>query len=143
MFKFGKFFNAQGEYLPDPEPVAMPVGFERPPTLAEQVARLVRSNELARLAQSEGMETFEEADDFDVDDDFDPSTPWEQDFDLAAIRAVDRGIVAPPTTTEHHAAKERTKGFFKRKKDKPATPSTVEDDSSVDPQISKDESAVE
>lgn len=33
------------------------------------------------MAEAEGMETFEESDDFDVGDDLDPSTPYEADFD--------------------------------------------------------------
>lgn len=74
---------------PDPTPMAMPSGFRRPPTLAEQVARLVRSERFQRQAQEAGFESFEEADDFDVDDDPpDPSTPFEPFFDPALGREI-------------------------------------------------------
>lgn len=69
-----------GHEIPDSRPLQLPAGFKRPETLAEQVARLVRSESLRRSAGEE-YETFDEADDFDVDDDFDPSTPWEAFFD--------------------------------------------------------------
>lgn len=64
----------------DPTPVAIPVGFHRPPTLAEQVARLVKSERWNYEMARQGHETFEEANDFDIDDEFggvDRSIPFE------------------------------------------------------------------
>lgn len=69
-----------GHEIPDPKPVAIPAGFKRPETLAEQVQRLVRTS-ISRQAAEQGFETFEESEDFDVDDEFDPSTPYETFFD--------------------------------------------------------------
>ncbi len=43
-------------------------------TLHELMARM------SQLAQERGEETLEEADDFDVGDDFDPTSPWEEQF---------------------------------------------------------------
>lgn len=60
--------NERGHEVPDATPVAMPVGFRKPESLQDQIQRLVR-NELSARAASQGMETFEEADDFDVGDD--------------------------------------------------------------------------
>lgn len=65
----------------DSKPMALPVNYKRPPTLAEQVARLVRSEQLKQAAQNAGNETFEESDDFDIGDDFDPSSPYEEQFE--------------------------------------------------------------
>jgi len=80
---------------------SIPVGFKRPETLAEQVARLVRHSEFARMVHSQGLETFEEADDFDIDDDIPlPNTPWESDYDLPAVNAMDAGIVKTPSEEE-------------------------------------------
>lgn len=70
----------RGREVPDPRPMQIPAGFKRPETLAEQVQRLVRTT-ISRRAQEEGFETFEESEDFDVDDDVDPSTPYETFFD--------------------------------------------------------------
>lgn len=54
------------EEIPDKKPVALPVGFERPEPLESMIARLIRV-ESVRAGQ-QGLETFEEADDFDLDD---------------------------------------------------------------------------
>lgn len=74
-------FDHRGHELPDPTPVAIPVGLKRPESLQDQIRRLVR-NELSAHAVAHGRESFEEADDFEVEDDPpDPRTPWELDFD--------------------------------------------------------------
>lgn len=65
----------------DPTPLAIPVGMKKPESIAEMVQRLVRSAEMRRYAESQGAETFEEAEDFDVGDDMDPSAPYELEFD--------------------------------------------------------------
>lgn len=85
-----RLLNAQdemGHEIPDPQPMVMPAGFRRPETLAEQVARLVKGA-VSRMAEEEGAETFEESEDFDVDDDFDPRTPYEEIFDPTLNRSI-------------------------------------------------------
>lgn len=81
--------NAEGHETLDPRPVEIPAGFKRPDTLAEQVQRLVR-NEFSEMASAQGFETFEEADDFDVEDDdeIDVNTPFEVEFDPVLGREV-------------------------------------------------------
>lgn len=83
-----------GREYPDPTPVAPPVGFIKQPTLAETMKQMVRSEALRRAAQESGMETFEEADDFDVGDDYDPRSPYEEQFD-------------PPTVETREQAEQR------------------------------------
>lgn len=114
---------------PDPKPVAIPAGFRRPPTLAEQVARLVRSERFNREAAEAGFETFEEADDFDIDDDPpDPSTPFEPFFDPGLGREVtpadilrNRDGYARETEQRVSAAKAR-KAASQKKEPRSATP---------------------
>lgn len=53
--------------IPDPRPVEMPIGYEHPEPLESMIARMVRLE--SERAGQQGLETFEEADDFDVDDD--------------------------------------------------------------------------
>lgn len=65
-----------GREIPDPTPVSVPAGWSRPLPLAEQIRRMVRQ-EMSQHAQAQGMESFEEADDFDVDEDSDPLSPYE------------------------------------------------------------------
>lgn len=74
--------NDEGELIPDPVPIAPPAGYKRQPSMMELVRDMVRSEELRRAANTAGMETFEEADDFDIPDDpIDMKSGWENDFD--------------------------------------------------------------
>lgn len=68
------------EYL-DPTPIAPPIGYTRTKSLAEQIRDMVRSENLRQLAEAAGHESFEEADDFDMPDGNDPTSPYEEDFD--------------------------------------------------------------
>lgn len=61
----------------DATPVEWPLHLKRPPTLAEEIQRLVKM-EVSRVAEEAGLESFEEADDFDLDDeDGVPTSPHE------------------------------------------------------------------
>lgn len=57
-----------GREEPDPTPLARALRFQKPPTLEEIVQRTIRGA-LSRHAAELGHETFDEANDFDVDDD--------------------------------------------------------------------------
>lgn len=69
-------YDAQGREIPDPTPVSVPGGFVRPLSIQEEIRRAIRG-ELSRQAAEDGLETFEEADDFDVDEEGDPLSPYE------------------------------------------------------------------
>lgn len=63
--------NEKGQEVLNPTPLAIPFGFQRPPTLQEQIRRLMRYEyEFMKQATGDDIETPEEADDFDVGDDF-------------------------------------------------------------------------
>lgn len=60
---------------PDPTPMFVS-GPERPPTLHEEIRRYMMS-EFSDMAQEQGVESFEEADDFEVfDDEQDLTSPY-------------------------------------------------------------------
>lgn len=63
-------YNELGQEMPDPTPIAVPAHFKRPPSLQEQIKSLIR-NELSQRASEADEESFEEADDFELDDDAD------------------------------------------------------------------------
>lgn len=73
--------NAKGHEVPDPVPMAPPVGFTRSPSIAEQIRNMVRSERLRQEAEAAGMETFEEANDFEVDEDPESRSGYENDED--------------------------------------------------------------
>lgn len=70
--------DENGYEVPDPTPLAIPVGFQRPMTVAEQMAKYMRS--AALIARDEQQGSWEEEDDFDIPDE-DMSSPWETVFD--------------------------------------------------------------
>nr|QJB19881.1 MAG: hypothetical protein [Microvirus sp.] len=77
-------YNAKGEEILDPTPVAVPIHFKAPQPLNDRIREMVR-REASLYAMENGQETFEEADDFNCEDDTpDPSSPWEEDFDPQA-----------------------------------------------------------
>lgn len=60
--------NPALEY-PDPTPVEIPTELKRPESIDEKMKRIIR-NELSVQAQARGRESFEEANDFNVEDSF-------------------------------------------------------------------------
>lgn len=74
--------NEYGEEINDPEPLFIDVAARRRPSLTERVKSMVQM-EFSRIAERDGMESFDEANDFDVLDDFevdDPITQYEEKF---------------------------------------------------------------
>ena len=69
-------YDEFGREIPDKRPIAVPAGWDRPLSLQDQIKRFIRS-EASRAAAAAGEETFEEADDFDVDEDPDPLSVYE------------------------------------------------------------------
>lgn len=111
---FRQRYNEQGEELPDSTPVAVPVGFQRPPTIHEQIRMFVRSEEFNRRAQAAGVETWEEANDFEVGD---------EEFDeVPTLHEMQEEFVAKAKRdAEEHVKKAREKAIAARKA-KEATP---------------------
>lgn len=91
--------DPQGREVPDPTPMAPPIGYKRTPSLAEQIREMVRSERLAMEAAAAGFESFEEADDFEVGDDFDPSSPYEEQFEPTPIPELKRRRDAASSTS--------------------------------------------
>ena len=63
------------------KPMSVPIGFKQPPTLQQQIKQMIRSEKLQMAAMEAGHETFEESEDFDIGDDYDPTAPYELGFD--------------------------------------------------------------
>lgn len=69
----------QGGEIGSSTPMQPPIGYKPQPSMVDIVREQIR---LAGLeAERQGHESFEEADDFDVDDDIDPASPYEAIFD--------------------------------------------------------------
>ena len=69
-FKEFGYLNEKGEEVLDPRPIAVSGSMKPALSLADRVRAYVQ-NELSDFYSDKGKESFEEADDFDVDDEFD------------------------------------------------------------------------
>lgn len=61
---------------PDPQPLAIPMNAKVPESLQSQIARMVKRS-FDDYARATGQETFDESQDFDIDDETDPTSPYE------------------------------------------------------------------
>lgn len=80
MTRQDKYLFKDGTEKMDPVPVAPPLGYKREPSMFDHMRSLIRS-EMLRQALAEDWETPEEADDFEVGDDYDPRSGFEVEFD--------------------------------------------------------------
>lgn len=71
--------DEKGHEILDPTPVAKPVRALRRPSTLDEIRHYIGI--VNREAEEQGQESFEEADDFEVGDDYDPTSPWEMTID--------------------------------------------------------------
>lgn len=74
-----KKHNERGEEIIDPTPMQPPLGYKKSLSLSEQIAQQVRIAHLKILEDSAIDETEDDADDFEVGDDFEPLSPHENE----------------------------------------------------------------
>lgn len=84
-----------GREYPNPIPREAPIGVDRPPTLREQIQRCMRI-ELSKQVASQQMETFEEANDFNIPGDELPRSKYELMEDETISNAADFSHTNPP-----------------------------------------------
>lgn len=84
--------DANGHEIPDPIPMAPPIGYLKQPSMIENIRAMIRSENLRREAESAGKETFDEADDLDDPeaDDYEPSSPYEMRFEPTPVNELRR-----------------------------------------------------
>jgi len=79
--------DERGRELLDGRPMEPPVGYNPQPSLMDRIRKMVTDAQIQRDLAKAGAETFDEANDFDVGDDFDPSSPWEQYYEPTPFEA--------------------------------------------------------
>lgn len=92
-----KGLHPDGTPILDPTPMAPPIGYKRHPSMVEIVRDMVQSERLRQEAMEAGHETFEESEDFEIDDDPLPlQSPWENQHDpsLEELLAAGREAMA-------------------------------------------------
>lgn len=77
--RLGRALTPDGREIPDPTPLAPPLGYEPRQSMFDRMREMIRSEQLALMAERDGKETFAEANDFGDDDDGPdlPRTPYE------------------------------------------------------------------
>lgn len=117
-----------GSEILDDTPIAVPLGFQIPESLNDQVRRLVKHHRFNEaMGGDSALDTFEEADDFDVGDDFDPASPYEVVFDPILNRDV--------TAADFLANQAKYRAAYKAAmpEEMPAPPTPVVDPPKADP----------
>ena len=71
----------KGLEKPSSKPMQIPINMKKPSNPKAQIREMIRNERLMHELDNVGLETFEDADDFNVGDDYDPSSPYEMDFD--------------------------------------------------------------
>lgn len=109
-----RFIDPDGRELVDPTPVAPPVGYERRPSMVDIIRAQVREH-ASRYAEDNDMETFDEADDFVIGDDYDPSSPYEENFDPVGFEpGAARKFVTEQEEKRHKALKKKEAEIVER-----------------------------
>lgn len=78
-----------GLEIPDATPMEPPIGYNPQPSMMDHIRNLVRAEQFRQEMDRAGNDTFEEADDFDVEDDPEPVSAYNVPDDLDPV--------SPPT----------------------------------------------
>lgn len=122
--------TVDGHEILNPVPLAPPLGYKPVPHLIDQIKEAVRSEMFRRDMEDAGVETFEEADDFDIPDDPFPFSQYENEGDIpvSVLLAEGRKAIAEKQKAAERAAKEEVaeppagarKGRVRAPKDDPS-----------------------
>lgn len=74
---FMQEYNVKGQEVPDGTRNEVALTFRRPRDIHEMIQDALRGERMANAAHMQGLESFEEANDFDVDEEPDPLSPYE------------------------------------------------------------------
>lgn len=104
--------DKDGREILDTTPVAIPLRLRRIDTIVDTVRNVIASERYKAYANEMGVETPEEADDFDVGDDYDPRSPYELTYDqeLEGLYADGKGPDYTPRDPREHGGTKKTAG---------------------------------
>jgi hypothetical protein len=98
--------DKKGKELVDSKPLAAKLGFKKEKSLQEKIRDMVRNERLMQDLDRVGMETFEDADDFNIGDDFDLHSPYENEFDPDFDRSDFNGFIEEKPAEQPKKASE-------------------------------------
>lgn len=94
--------DEDGRELLDPTPVAIPARFTRPQTEMDRFREFLNSEEMRKAAHAAGLETIDEANDFDIGDDDDLPVTEEE---MAGFEYGEDDFSPPPAPKDGGAEK--------------------------------------
>lgn len=117
--------NENGEEILNDTPMQPPLGYRRAPSLAEQIRAQVIAAKLEELDQLE--ETEDDADDFEVGDDYEPLSSYENDHipSIKELRRQVSEINAEIHKRNHEALREQVNNNNESKRIEPAAASAA------------------
>jgi len=121
--------DENGGEIGDPTPMQPPLGYKRTPTLSEQIAQQVRIQTLKNLEDSFEPETDEEADDFEVGDDYEPLSKYENDH-VPTLKVLKERAKAIQEAIRKKNTEQAIENYKKSIK-KPATPAAQPPDNDI------------
>lgn len=131
--------DVDGREFGDPTPLQPPLGYKRSLSLNEQIAQQVRLHHIAALEAAMDEETDEEADDFEVGDDFEPSSKYENDH-IPSIKELKQRALEINEEIRLHGLREQAEQHKKKAADYEArnNPQIGAQDPPKEPSLSSD-----
>lgn len=114
-------YNKKGEEIPDPTPRELKIDLEAEMPLELKVMRALQSDEWKRRMEQQGRESFEEANDFDIEEEESEFKSYheEEDGDVMAFEeGIKRGFIEeiPEEVKERVKKQEKAiKDYYKKK----------------------------
>lgn len=122
--------DEKGREVLDPVPMQPPLGYRKQPSLADQIRQQVLSEKIRAWEEELGEETEEEADDFEIGDDFVPLSEYENDH-IPTISALKKQAQEINDAIRHAQRKKAVDDYKKQqgiKDDPPEAEKTVKDE---------------
>lgn len=86
-----RYLNKGGQEIPDPRPAAPSLGKKPEMHIRDYIRTMVRSERLQQDLDNQGVETFEEANDFEVGEDYFPDSQYENDLEPSVSELIREG----------------------------------------------------
>lgn len=89
-----RYLNKAGQEIPDPRPAAPALGKKPGMNIRDYIATMVRSEKMQQELDAQGVETFEEANDFEVGEDYFPDSQYENDLEPSVAELIREGTAS-------------------------------------------------